>query len=96
MVPEMLTEAVRTARKEHVCSGCLEIIPKGSRYHISVWSDDGKLHRSKMCPKCHYVWSHHYGSSNWTDDTWNDGDLAEDHEHIPEDADLLADMEEAT
>ncbi len=71
---------IRKARKDHVCSGCLGSIPKGTRYFFGVWAD-GEISTAKLCPKCHYV----FKEGLFWDECWPDGALRECHDQVPDD-----------
>lgn len=44
--------AVKRTRKEHVCIGCLQVIPAGSQMVRSVGKFEGELHDNKFCMAC--------------------------------------------
>lgn len=49
---EFHSDGERRARKEHTCSACHEIIPKGHRYHYTVIKYDSELEDWKHCLRC--------------------------------------------
>ena len=81
-MPDLITEKIRRARKDHVCTGCRGQIKAGDLYHRASWYDDG-MHQTKLCAQCYYVWQ------VFIEDDWGEGDLAEDHQWIPADVDVI-------
>lgn len=51
----ILSEGIRTARKQHRCGECYRTIQPGERHH---WCDgvmDGEIRREKQCLHCHHA-----------------------------------------
>ena len=48
-------DTVRTARKEHKCELCGEMIQKGKRYHDKASNEFGDIFYAKECEKCQPV-----------------------------------------
>ncbi len=63
--PSCSTQVVRTARKEHRCCECREVIPVGVRYEFfsGIW--DGYADSHKTCLSCVEIRNHFACQSGW-------------------------------
>lgn len=61
---ECSTSTVRTARKDHRCYECHEVIPKGSRYEYASGIWDGSPSAFKTCLSCVEI-RNHFGCEGW-------------------------------
>lgn len=68
------------AQKDHKCFGCRGSIRRGDRYERYCVFEPGKAYTVRLCPKCWYA-------SGWLNagDTFCEGELKEDHQHLPPD-----------
>ena len=46
---------IHKSRKEHTCSWCGDIIPKGSSYHDALCKEDGEVYHWKQHTECYKV-----------------------------------------
>lgn len=60
----VLGEAIRTARKDHQCSCCLQTIKRGERYKAQSCVEDC-LYTYKSCERCTYIIDNH---NDWLSD----------------------------
>jgi len=73
--PSCHSQAIRKARKEHVCSECREPIPKGTKYDYSTGIWDGRPSSYKTCLLCVEI-RDHFSCEGWIyEQLW--GDLTE-------------------
>ena len=73
--PSCHSQAIRKARKEHVCSECRETIPKGTKYDYSSGIWDGRAESYKTCLLCIEI-RDHFACEGWIyEQLW--GDLTE-------------------
>ena len=52
---ELWTEIIRTARKEHKCAECGEVIERGKKYLYTKALQDGEWWDSKTCLPCNSI-----------------------------------------
>lgn len=55
MVADVHCESIRTARKEHRCIECDEIIMPGEKYHCITQLCNGHWHTFKICVPCERI-----------------------------------------
>jgi len=55
----------RTARKQHRCMNCSEIIEVGTKYQRWMSVDDGKSQANMMHPECLDALNEEFGSGYW-------------------------------
>lgn len=70
--PEFYSDTMPTARKEHKCGECREIIRVGEKYEkcVGVW--DGSFNTHKTCMPCVHIRSEYFECG------WNFGAVWED------------------
>lgn len=51
-------ESWRTAKKDHKCSACREVIRPGQRYHYTFSVFDGDSDVNKRCERCQIIFAH--------------------------------------
>ena len=52
------------ARKEHICSECRYVVPKGEEYFKETWVSYGKIEHHKTCEHCYSI-RQVFFSSGW-------------------------------
>lgn len=67
------TDHIKSARKDHRCFGCCDIIPKGTSYEVSKGLWEGEFSTCKLCPSC----SDHITESGEYDDGFTEGQLGD-------------------
>jgi len=80
---DTLSSAGRVARKGHVCTGCIDVIEKGTRHQVMTGLDDGRWWRARLCAKCFWV-LYNVPEAVDSDGTYQEGWLAEFHGEVPD------------
>lgn len=53
--PEFYSETIRRARKEHECSACGDVIPRGHIYSYTIGKWYGDVQTTKRCLRCDQI-----------------------------------------
>ncbi len=69
---DVYQEVERKARKEHRCSACQEVIPKGRRYFAISMVFDGSAESLKRCFRCQSLHLHLRDNCESFDRLWPD------------------------
>lgn len=76
MMPEILQERDRTARKAHICSYCGETIKKGETYEWAKLKSEGQIYEWKNHRKCGFIaaelWDYADPDDGMTEDDFMD------------------------
>lgn len=78
---EVISTNIRVSRKDRICDGCREIIPKGNVYASMFQEDDGHGFRNAICHKCTWVmWNIVPYHSFWS---FAEEEIVDNHAEIP-------------
>lgn len=80
---DVYDEAEPTARKNHICAACKEVIPRGHRYARIGAVFDGEAETIKRCLRCQTIHAHLRGLDEhgelWPDEQLNCGEEYSQH-----------------
>jgi hypothetical protein len=65
-------ERTQTARKEHRCEECREVIPVGTRYDVVGGRYEGAMWNEKICLHCHEIARAWYCNGTLYGNIWED------------------------
>lgn len=54
--PDVYSNGLRRARKEHECDACAETIRRGDRYHYTFCVFEGSANTTKRCARCELMY----------------------------------------
>lgn len=69
---ELYSHTHPIARKEHECSFCHCIIPKGKRYSYESGKYDGDMFVRKLCPECNRMLHDYFEENKDEEFDWHD------------------------